>query len=89
MANKDEWHACHFCGTSVKDGREPSGDRHWLSDCRPDLVEHEPGELCTWASKANTPTEPNCYAYQNSSGMSPNDWTWGSEHINFYTDGPM
>lgn len=26
-------------------------ERHWLSDCRPDLVEHEEGPLCTWAHR--------------------------------------
>lgn len=42
------WHGCHFCGTTVRGGYEVDGTRHWLSDCRPDLTEHEPGELCTW-----------------------------------------
>jgi hypothetical protein len=47
--SQDEAHNCHFCGTVVKGGYEANGKRHWLSDCRPDLTEHEPGELCTWA----------------------------------------
>jgi hypothetical protein len=47
-AAMSEWHNCHFCGTLVRDGYESDGTRHWLSDCRPDLTEHEPGPTCTW-----------------------------------------
>ena len=75
-----ETHQCHFCGEWVYDGKSTeTGERHWLSDCRPDLVEHEVGELCTWHD-ANGHT---CYAYQAS------DRTWGDEHKHFYSDGPM
>lgn len=55
-------HLCHFCGTELDhnsyetvpvttDGGRTGGwgkKRHWLSDCRPDLVEHEEGPTCTW-----------------------------------------
>jgi hypothetical protein len=61
--------------------------RHWLSDCRPDLVEHEPGELCTWhrcEDKDGTAYSPSCYAYQDRDTRE-----WGSEHKHFYSDGPM
>lgn len=58
--------------------------RHWLSDCRPDLVMHEPGPLCTW------PDEPgqqgsHCYAYQNDDAQGR---PWTTKHEYFYTDGP-
>jgi hypothetical protein len=70
----DGWHTCHFCGTYVKDGLENDGTRHWLSDCRPDLVEHEPGPACTWPYR---PGPNNCYAYKDEA------------HTTFYPDGPM
>lgn len=84
----DGWHTCHFCGQDVKDGLEPSGKRHWLSDCRPDLVEHEIGKLCTWPPTGNAQLDdelgrPNCYAYENHEGE------WTEEHSHFYKDGPM
>jgi hypothetical protein len=77
----DGTHQCHFCGEWVKDGLDPNGDRHWLSDCRPDLVKHEPGETCTWSHEDSA---QNCYAYQDF-------WTgaWGPNHIHFHEDGPM
>lgn len=101
--NVDEgWHTCHFCGADIdKDGYESSGrrgvrgKRHWLSDCRPDLVEHEIGELCTWAfrrdpkyKRLGNETEDflenhTCYAYQD------RDLSWRNEHKYFYPDGPM
>lgn len=47
-------HRCHFCGTDLTHNSYEHGSsvdaplkRHWLSDCRPDLLPHEPGELCT------------------------------------------
>lgn len=52
-------HHCHFCGTDLshdsfeyvydKETKVTSKVRHWLSDCRPDLVYHEPGPICTWS----------------------------------------
>lgn len=75
-----EWHQCHFCGTYVKDGKESNGERHWLSDCRPDLVEHEIGEKCTWSYRRTIPgtkKEDTCYAYEN------------GKHEKFHSDGPM
>lgn len=86
---EEEYHSCHFCGTEVKDGKEYNGTRHWLSDCRPDLVEHEIGELCTWAYrrkeefKEEFKEEETCYAYQNL------DLEWTDKHEHFYKDGPM
>lgn len=85
------WHQCHFCGADVdKDGMETDGHghlkRHFLSDCRPDLVQHEPGELCTWPfiAERNQYREPGCYAFQD---RDTNEW--GAEHIHFYPDGAM
>ncbi len=79
----DEWsevepHHCHFCGEYVIHGYERNGKRHYLSDCRPDLVKHEIGELCTW------PYEDDCYAYQN-----PETKTQTEDHIYFKEDRPM
>ena len=92
-----EPHPCHFCGTDVIDGYEPvySNDppckkpvRHWLSDCRPDLVKHEIGPDCTWAYRRELPDYDgderlNCYGYQE--GV---NGPWTDEHIHFYEDGP-
>ena len=89
-----EWHTCHFCGEDInKEGYDPKGERHFLSDCRPDLVEHEIGDTCTWSYKreyknaegtAQTyPEQVTCYAYQDS------DRNWTKEHTHFYPDGPM
>ena len=51
-------HICPLCGEDLDhESYDPDGNRHWLSDCRPDLVQHEPGELCTW------PWQDDCYAY--------------------------
>jgi len=98
-----EAHQCHFCGTWVKDGYsvEEDKNRHWLSDCRPDLVEHEIGRLCTWAFRAlsdDAGTIDNeqiqrdllCYAFE-WMGDETNDHkrTWTDQHIHFYPDGPM
>ena len=86
----DDWTTCHFCGTYTNaEGFEYNGDRHWLEDCRPDLVEHEIGPLCTWPI-FEAPYEhlneelnrPGCYAYQNSFTLE-----WGTEHIHFYPKG--
>jgi hypothetical protein len=79
---EDDWNICHFCGEDVKDGIGASdGKRHWLSDCRPDLVEHEIGPICTWSY---TDKYPNCYAYQD---LATREWT--DQHTHFYKDGPM
>lgn len=78
-----DWHHCHFCGADVKDGKDLKGNRHWLSDCRPDLVEHVPGEACTWHN-IETVEDKNCYAYQDRDTRK-----WGTEHKHFYEDGPM
>lgn len=87
---EEEFHQCHFCGDYVKNGKDSKGNRHWLSDCRPDLVEHEIGDKCTWAFKRNPelwdkPYKENetCYAYQN------RDLQWTDKHEHFYKDGPM
>jgi hypothetical protein len=61
----DDWHTCHFCGDDVKDGKDSKGNRHWLSDCRPDLVEHEIGRTCTWSFRRTKITDCNiCGAYE-------------------------
>jgi len=78
----DEGNTCHFCGTFVVNGYEIGlnrRNRHWLSDCRPDLVEHEPGELCTWHGiTPNLPYGADCYAYQNDDTR---EWTNGMKSI--------
>lgn len=88
VSERPEYHTCHFCGEYVSDGLDPKGERHWLSDCRPDLVKHEPGPICTWhnspSKKDPLNTEPDCYAYQ-----IPGTREWGTEHTHFYEDGPM
>jgi hypothetical protein len=92
-AEEDQgWHNCHFCGEVIsKKGYENNGRRHFLSDCRPDLVEHEPGELCTWwYRKDEIPIESTCYAYE-SWGDKDNGYQrhWTTEHTHFFKDGPM
>lgn len=83
-----EYHNCHFCGTYVYKGYEVDGSRHYLSDCRPDLVAHEPGETCTWWGVKILSATPGgqaaCYAYQDRDTQE-----WGDEHKHFYDDGPM
>jgi hypothetical protein len=79
----DSWNPCHYCGTSVCQGYEWSGKRHWLSDCRPDLVEHEIGPTCTWYGCEEI--TPNCYAYFK--GYPGREWD--TKHIHFENDGPM
>lgn len=79
-------HFCHFCGDPLNHngyGNEKGEKvRHYLSDCRPDLVEHEPGELCTWHGLKEHGDGPDCYAYQD---RKTNKWT--NEHKHFYSDG--
>ena len=87
LRSEEDATTCHFCGTYVKNGYEIGPDRrnrHWLSDCRPDLVEHEPGEICTWSGCALTSQPKNCYAYQNRFSNK-----WEDEHKHFYPDGPV
>lgn len=85
-----DYHHCHFCGTYVANGYESDGKRHYLSDCRPDLVEHEIGPTCTWHGLTDKDGDPireyDCYAYQDtdSPGL-----PWTNEHKFFYPDGPM
>lgn len=83
VAPVGEWHQCHFCGDLVRDGLGSKGERHWLSDCRPDLVAHEPGDTCTW-SHLNVIGERDCYAYLNQ-----DEDKWTDDHKYFYKDGPM
>lgn len=98
MYEDERWHTCHFCGTYVnKEGYEDEAQtkRHFLSDCRPDLVEHEIGDTCTWGFRREPlmkgeeiiqlalPIEETCYAYQDI------DTKWTKEHKHFYPDGPM
>ena len=77
-------HTCHFCGEWLDDNScEYNGDRHWLSDCRPDLVAHEIGETCTWSYATDVPRERRCYGYQDEQRR------WTKDHVHFYPDGPM
>lgn len=84
MRDDDGWTSCHFCGELVKDGVNPQGESHWLSDCRPDLVEHDPGMTCTWPPESGYAPDYNCYAHQN---RDTREWEPGHKH--FYKDGPM
>lgn len=92
----EEWHPCHFCGAYVnKEGYENKHERHFLSDCRPDLIEHEIGSVCTWSHRRlphvradgsilePLPENTTCYAYQNLDGL------WTDKHKHFYPDGPL
>lgn len=90
------YHNCHFCGDLVANGYDAKGDRHWLSDCRPDLVEHEEGETCTWAylllpenAHLRAEGQPSCYAYQERKDLPYEKWHFTKEHIHFDEDGPM
>jgi hypothetical protein len=99
----DTEHHCHFCGEHVEDGKDPKGNRHWLSDCRPDLVKHEPGELCTWSymlgDKCTCGSSDDEHLEfcalrtpDNKSCyayMNNDTRKWGDEHKHFYEDGPM
>jgi hypothetical protein len=70
-------HQCHFCGENLNhDSTESSGKRHWLSDCRPDLLPHWPGPDCTWPGDW-------CYGDQEKNGHRPD---LRPPHLN---DGPM
>jgi hypothetical protein len=81
----NEGHNCHFCGTFIIDGKETNGERHWLSDCRPDLVKHEIGDKCTWPYKREEGKETeSCYGYQEKP-LGP----FTTSHSHFYPDGPM
>lgn len=80
-----EPHHCHFCGEYVINGYTYKGERHYLSDCRPDLVKHEIGKDCTWSYQiGEIPDSEICYAYLNHGTNK-----WGDKHIHFYKDGPM
>lgn len=88
------YHTCHFCGEYVADGLDSNGNRHWLSDCRPDLVAHEPGPECTWWRLDEFPGNRNCYAfsesrYEPTEPGSASGLVWTDEHTHFYKDGPM
>lgn len=91
LVSEKEGNTCHFCGTYVSKGYETGPNRrkrHWLSDCRPDLIEHDPGESCTWHgllhADGKPAHDPDCYAYQDNITQA-----WGTEHKHFYPDGPM
>lgn len=83
-----EYHQCHFCGEYVANGYSSDNKRHHLSDCRPDLVQHESGKDCTWHgcvdADGNSYPEFDCYAYQDRDTKE-----WGPDHKHFYEDGPM
>jgi len=73
--------------------------RHWLSDCRPDLVKHEIGPKCTWRLSTGEPLRDGardnetCYAYQTFGFLGADakpqyGQVWTTEHVHFYQDGP-
>lgn len=78
-------HRCPACGEELNhDSTDGSGKRHWVSDCRPDLVEHEIGDACTWSHLGSGLLgHGTCYAYQDSEGE------WTENHVHFVKDGPM
>lgn len=42
-------HMCHWCGDFLThSSHDLEGNLHDTAYCRPDLVGHEPGEICTW-----------------------------------------
>lgn len=77
-----DYHNCHFCGEYVANGYTTSNERHFLSDCRPDLVQHEPGPTCTW--QGDKQLKKNCYAFQDRDTSK-----WTDEHKHFDQDGAM
>lgn len=57
-------HLCHWCGEYLThSGHDTEDIYHDTAYCRPDLVEHEPGKLCTWPDhpELNKYREPGCY----------------------------
>ena len=94
------WKQCHFCGTYVKDNYEDREKTkpHFLVDCRPDLVEHEIGPLCTWPVMAySTPEKPHSWSNDkvdefNKKHGRPSCYAyqdrftgeWTEEHTHFY-----
>ena len=57
-------HRCPACGEDLDHvGYDPGGNHHTVGFCRPDLVEHEAGPLCTWPDIAenNQYRETGCY----------------------------
>ena len=52
-------HRCHLCGEDLDhEGWDSGGNEHTTAYCRPDLVEHDPGPLCTW------PDDPEANEYR-------------------------
>lgn len=99
-------HICYFCGEYLDHNSYAyeNGEkvRHWLSDCRPDLVEHEEGPTCTWWNM----TRPEFLQklrdddkghladrYEgHPSCYAYQDFgtqEWSTEHKHFHRDGPM
>lgn len=59
-----DMHECNWCGEGLTHSLHDSdGEYHDTAYCRPDLVDHEPGDLCTWPDKPemNKYREPGCY----------------------------
>lgn len=97
-------HTCHFCGEDLDhESFAPGGKRHWLSDCRPDLVAHEAGPDCTWTLMAySTEEHPHSWSDERVDQFNVEHGRPGcyafqdretgkktAEHIHFYPDGPM
>lgn len=100
----DEWHTCHFCGTDTWNGYEDrmKTKRHWLSDCRPDLVEHPVGPLCTWTLLPYDTRDPQWFTDEQTDNFNKDQdrpgcyayqdsssLVWTTEHTHFYPNGPM
>ena len=105
LCNYDR-HLCHFCGENLNHNsyayRDGKKVRHWLSDCRPDLVEHEEGPACTWSYLLDPDWIPSLRregkdAIADSDEGRPTCYAyqdfdtqqWGTEHKHFHRDGPM
>lgn len=62
-----DMHRCYFCGEPLShDGWDFEGNLHDVAFCRPDLVEHEPGPLCTRPATGDLELDaslgrPDCY----------------------------
>ena len=60
-------HRCYFCGEDLDHvSYDVEGNLHDVAYCRPDLVPHEPGPLCTWPSTGDPVLDeelarPECY----------------------------
>lgn len=59
-------HRCGLCGADLDHTGWDGEADHTVAYCRPDLVEHEPGPLCTWPATGDPELDakynrPGCY----------------------------